>query len=99
MRPKWAKFCSGLRLTCIEAKWMSRQARWIGWVAAKAAVPLMVIRASMALTQSSAERAQSRIVRARKANEGGDGVCAVSTARRNSNSATSRSAAARASRT
>jgi hypothetical protein len=39
------------------------------------------------------------IVRARKAKGGGDGVCAVSTARRNSNSATSRSAAARPSRT
>src|SRR5262245_34256896 len=51
---------------------MSRQARWIECVAVNAAVPLMAIRASMALTQSSTEHAQSRIVRARKAKEGGE---------------------------
>jgi hypothetical protein len=56
---KMSKVLLWVEAYIIEAKSMSRQARWIGWVAAKAAVPVMAIRASMALTQSSAERAQS----------------------------------------
>ena len=78
---------------------MSRQARWIGCEAAKPAVPLMPISVSMAPTQISVAREKSRMVRARNANDGGVGVCAVSTARRSNSSAASRSAAARASRT
>lgn len=57
---------------------MSRQARWIGCDAAKAAVPLMAISVSTAPTHDSAARELSRMVRARSAGDGGVGACAAS---------------------
>ena len=61
----------------MAAKWMSRQARWIGCDTAKPAVPLMPMSVSITATQISLTRPQSRMVRARNAKDGGVGACAV----------------------
>jgi hypothetical protein len=78
---------------------MSRQARCIGCEEAKPAVPLIPISVSMAPMHNSVAREWSRMARARSFRDGGIGDCATSIARRMSNSAASRSAAARANRT
>ena len=83
----------------MDAKWMSRQARWIGCEVAKPAVPLSAISVSIAATISSEARAKSRTERASTCGENGSAASATCAARRSNSSDASRSAAARAMRT